>query len=49
LHAIVIDPGHISQSKRDIKKPVSGVNIPATIKIMQKFIGSYLPMLNNVV
>ncbi len=49
LHAIVSVPGHIAKSKRDTKKPVSGVDIPVTIKIIQKFIGSYLPMLNNVV
>ena len=49
LHAIVIFPGHIAKSKRDTKHLVSGVDIPATIKILQKSIGSHLPMLNNVV
>jgi len=33
LHAIVIFPGHIAKSKRDIKHLVSAVDIPAIIKI----------------
>ncbi len=49
LHAIVIFPVHIAKSKRDTKHPVSGVDIPAIIKILQKSIGSHLLMLNNVV
>jgi len=49
LHAIVIFPGHIAKSKRDIKHLISAVDIPAIIKILQKSIGSHLLMLNNVV
>jgi len=37
-------PVHIAKSKRDTKHLVSGVDIPAIIKILQKAIDSHLPI-----
>jgi len=48
LHTVVVFPGYIAKSKRDTKHLVSGVDIPAIIKI-KKVHRQHLLMLNNVV